>query len=366
MPPAITCIMRSKIKKADGIELAVIWLKLLPLQLLQNTFMRKGLFYLTGALFGLVLTSCSNSLNVQAPYKNITIVYGLMDQNDATHYIRINKAYEGVGNAYTMAQVYDSIYYPANQISVQLQDVNSNGNVVQTITLVADSSIPVPAGTFSYPKQILYKTNAALNINDTYNLIVTNNHTHQVLTGSTTLLQDATFSSTVIGPPYFFFNFSNQYPTTIGWTSTVNARIYQLTFRFFYSEQTGSGKSEKSIDWIFATQTSPTIDGGFPMGYNITGYQFIQMANSMIPVEAGVQRTADSLRLIFTSGSDDFNTYIQLSQPSLGIDQDPPSFSDVKNGIGIYTSRHTQTLTKQLDPSLVDSLIADKQLNFVP
>jgi len=330
--------------------------------------MRKGLYYLSITLLALGLTACSNNLNVQAPYKSITVVYGLMDQSDTAHYIRVNKVYEGVGNAYTMAQVYDSIYYPANQLTVQLQDINQNGNLVQTITLTPDSSIPVPPGTFSSPKQMLYKTKKALNINDTYNLIVTNNKTHQVLSGSTTLLQDVLFGNTVIGPPDFSFNFNNTSPTEYSWTSSLNGRIYQMTFRFFYTEKTGSGNTSKYIDWVFATQTAPTIAGGFSMQYSVSGYQFLDIVKSMIPIEAGVNRTADSLRMIFTTGSDDFNTYIQLSQPSLGIDQDPPSFSDVKNGIGIYTARHTETFTKKLTQTMIDSLISSsetKPLNFI-
>lgn len=105
------------------------------------------------------------------------------------------------------------------------------------------------------------------------------------------------------------------------------------------------------------------------MVYNVGGKAFLQIVKSLIPVDPSVTRTADSLRLVFTSGSDDFNTYIQLSQPSLGIDQDVPSFSDVKNGIGIFTSRHTQTKTKTLAPALIDSLInspTTASLNFVP
>jgi len=333
-----------------------------------NLSMRKKLSYLAIILLIIGLSACSNKLNIQAPYKSITVVYGLMDQGDTAHYIRINKAYEGAGNAYTMAKQYDSIYYPANQLTVQLQDININGNVVATINLVADSSIPVPAGAFSYPEQILYKTKSALNINDTYNLIVTNNHTHQVLTGTTILLPDASFKQGLTGT-YFNFAFNTTYPTQIEWYSTINGRIYQMTFRFFYSEKTSSGKVEKYIDWVQSPQTAPTINGGYVMSYSFTGMQFLQLVKTLIPVEAGVQRTADSLKMIFTTGSDDFNTYIQLSQPSLGIDQDPPSFSDVKNGIGIYTSRHTQSVTKPLFQSLIDSLIYSPQtapLNFVP
>ena len=120
--------------------------------------MRKAYSILTVLAAILFITACNNKLNVLSPYKNVTVVYGLMDQSDTAHYIRVNKAFEGNGNAYTMAQQFDSSYYPANQLNVQLQCVNISGNNVGgPITLTADSSIPLPPGTFSYPKQILYK-----------------------------------------------------------------------------------------------------------------------------------------------------------------------------------------------------------------
>ncbi|HSY75953.1 MAG TPA: hypothetical protein VK890_03805 [Bacteroidia bacterium] len=319
--------------------------------------MRKSLVFLTISALVIYMSACNTKLNVQAPYKHITVVYGLMDQNDTAHYIRVNKAYEGAGDAYTMGKVFDSIYYPANQISVTLQDYNSSGVFMGNITLTPDSSIPVPPGIFSYPKQILYKTKAALNVNDTYNLIVFNEKTQQTLTGSTTLLQDASFLPGTLGSTNLPMSFFEASPSKILWSSSLNGRIYQMVFRFYYNETGTANPGEKYIDWIFTPQTASTILGGATMEYDYTGEGFLQQVRTNIQPIAGAHRRSDSIQVIFTTGSDDFNTYIQISQPSLGIDQDPPSYSDVKNGIGIYTSRHTQIITKQLTIATHDSLI---------
>src|ERR1039457_1293040 len=124
-------------------------------------------------LSGLIY-SCSTKLNIDAPYKETTIVYGLLDQTDTATYIKINKAYLGVGNALTMAGIYDSVNY-TNVLTVQLQQVNLlTGNLVKTITLSRDSSIPKPSGLFSSPAQILYKTKAPLDSSCQYNLVIVN------------------------------------------------------------------------------------------------------------------------------------------------------------------------------------------------
>jgi hypothetical protein len=326
--------------------------------------MRKRLTLLIISVVALS-TSCSNKLNVLAPYKRITVVYGLMDQSDTAHYIRVNKVFEGTNDAYTMASNFDSVYYPANQILVQLLCINSQGNQTATITLTPDSSIPLPAGIFPYPKQILYKTKAQLNLldqfnqNNTYELVVTDKKDNKVLTGSTQLLPDAALSG--LNSKNLAMSFFNTSPSKIEWNSSINGRIYQMVFRFYYYEQTPSGSGEQYFDWVFAPQTANTVAGGEPMEYDYTAPEFFQEVLSNIPIISGAQRRADSIRVTFTTGSDDFNTYIQLSQPSLGINQDVPSFSDVKNGIGIYTSRHTQTTTKGLTIQVNDTLVNGTQ-----
>jgi hypothetical protein len=338
-------------------------IKITTFAAIAKTFMGKNLKYAFIGVMSLWLASCSNNLNIQAPYKNITVVYGLLDQSDSAHYIRVNRAFEGIGNAYTIAKIYDSVYYPTNQITVQLYDVNSN----KTINLTPDSTIPLPPGTFSYPKQMLYKTTAPLNVTDVYNLIVTNEKTHQQTTGSTALLSDVNFTTNIAFQSTFPMLFSTTSNSTIQWTTNPNTRIYQMTLRFYYSETISSVKTEKYIDWIFGSQTTASLAGGANMTYAYNGIQFLNIVKAYIPVNDSAKRTADSIRMIFTSGSDDLNTYIQLSQPSLGINQDIPTFSDVKNGIGIYTARHIQTITKPVSVITNDSLIFNPEtvpLNF--
>jgi len=331
--------------------------------------MQKNKYLFIAILVATTIWGCKNDLNVLAPYKSIPIVYGLMDQSDTAHYIRLNKSFLGNGNAFTMAQQFDSIYYPRKDITVQIQDVNTYG-IVATVTLTPDSSIPVAPGTFSYPKQILYKTKYTLNPYDTYNLIVTDERTGKLLTsGSTTLLTDVAFGGNFATIPNIPMSFFETAPSTISWSNVQNGRIYQMTFRFFYYDSLPSTHGvEKYIDWVFPAQTSSSLQAGsVTMVYNYTGQGFLQFVKNSIPVIAGAYRRADSIGVIFTTGSDDLNTYIQLSQPSLGINQDPPTFSDVKNGVGIYSARHTQNFKKSFSATVRDSIVMNAltaPLNF--
>jgi len=67
-----------------------------------------------------IFTSCSTDFEINAPYKETMVIYGLLNTLDTAQYIRISKAYLGEGNALIMAQEPDSINY-ADILDVKLE-----------------------------------------------------------------------------------------------------------------------------------------------------------------------------------------------------------------------------------------------------
>lgn len=97
----------------------------------------------------LTFLSCTNELDVTAPYKDTTIVYGLLSPNDSVQYIKIYKAFLGDGNAYTFAQVADSFYFK-DVLTVNLIRTKS-GKENDTILLKRDTIKPMDYGIFATP-----------------------------------------------------------------------------------------------------------------------------------------------------------------------------------------------------------------------
>lgn len=302
--------------------------------------------------------SCSTDLNVLDDYKETAIVYGLLNQSDTAQYIKINKAFLGPGNALEIAQVFDSISY-RNQLTVQLEQWK-NGSKINTFTLTKDSSIAKPAGIFSSPKQILYKTKAALDQASDYNLIITNNTTNNVITGSTKLVNDFT----VTKPFSSSLNFTNTVTKfKIEWTSSPHGKVYGVTLRFHYLEEdkVSSVVTPKTLDWVFGNQTTLSTQGGEVMFVEFMGEAFYQYLQSRIPVDNNVKRYLPSsgphVDLIFSVGAEDLSTYIAVSQPSTGIIQEKPQYTNLKNGFGLFSSRYTKIKTGyQLTLTSTDSL----------
>src|SRR5687768_1893340 len=112
--------------------------------------MRNLLFIMLAAIFLTQATGCSEDFEVAAPYKDITIVYGLLDVKDTAHYIRIQKAFlDESKSAIGMAKEADSSFY--NQLDVKVLELNS-GSLTKLIQLtrvdLADEGYPKDPGSF--------------------------------------------------------------------------------------------------------------------------------------------------------------------------------------------------------------------------
>src|SRR5256885_621227 len=106
------------------------------------------------------INSCKTDFDIIAPYKETTVVYGLLDPAANVQYIKINKAFLGEGNALVMAQQRDSTNYKPGSLDVKLQEIVF-GQVVKTLQLDTTTAIAKDAGIFSNPYQVLYKTRPA-------------------------------------------------------------------------------------------------------------------------------------------------------------------------------------------------------------
>ena len=128
------------------------------------------------ALLLVGLASCKQDFKVSAPYKPVTIVYGLLNMGDTAHYIRIQKAFIDESlSALDLAKNADSNYYP--NLVVTLRELNSGTVITNTNLTRVDlntEGYQKDSGTFFNNVSYAYKTTKTLNPNYTYRLVITN------------------------------------------------------------------------------------------------------------------------------------------------------------------------------------------------
>ena len=102
--------------------------------------------YLILSVFLLILSSCETDFDVHAAWEEITVVYGLLDQNQDRQYIKLNKAYLGSADALQIAQITDSINFLPENMEVRLyklyaQDTVDFINLDTTTAIIKDDGL---------------------------------------------------------------------------------------------------------------------------------------------------------------------------------------------------------------------------------
>lgn len=294
-------------------------------------------------LAAVLINSCKTEVDMVAPYKEMAVIYGLLDISQPIQYIKINKAFLGVGNANEMAQIPDSVNFNPDDMTVTLEKYNG-ANFVSAITLF-DTIIPgAAAGKFSKQNNIIYATRQPIEKDYSYKLIVKNNKTGYTAESSTNVINNIALPPG--GTVYSFVGTDNKYSTTtVDWTSSQYAKIYELTFRFHYKEfLNGNDTVFKYIDWVFTPQYTPTADGGVQVKKTIRGedfFSFLQSVKSIYFKDNNVKRIPWRGQLMLTAAGENFQIYKDLNAPYSSNFQEKPIYTNIKNGLGIFDSRIT-------------------------
>lgn len=317
------------------------------------TPMKKLLFLFAAISF----FSCSTELEVNAPYKDITVVYGLLNQRDTIQYIKINKAFLGEGDAYQYALIQDSNEYRDEDIThKKIHRLNAAGTRVESFELLDTTIIDRLPGDFYSPQQTVYyfKDGPQNVVGDTFtvfldqaseyelDLIVKGKH----ISARTTVVNNFSISSPNSSEltEVNFYNTQGYQDYVFRWTSGRNGKRYETSWRFRYTEVDLNGDStEHSITQRFASRVATnSTSGGQEFEAFIEAEQFFNIIAANVPPNASVQRIIRGMDLLVDVANDEFHTALALNEPVSGIIEERPQYSNIENGYGIFGSRYNK------------------------
>ncbi|MBK6838542.1 MAG: DUF4249 family protein [Bacteroidetes bacterium] len=331
--------------------------------------MKKRIIFILG-FYG-IFSSCSTDFEINAPYKETIVVYGLLNTLDTAQFIRISKAYLGEGNALVMAQEPDSINY-ADILDVKMERWQSeNGPVLETFSLQRTDTIPKDEGIFAAPYQVYYRTNHQISDDGSlYKLVVTNRSNGNVASSITRIVGDV-FQGTPIANNV---DFATRFFITVRFTPGDNSNVADMIIRFHYTETDTLGNvTQHFVDWNFPEQAYSNAGSG-EVEFKYFRPDFFEILGNTIPHTPGVIRRLDNLapgykpiEFRFIVGSEDLYTYEQLTRPGSGVVQDRPLFTTMQNGVGLFTSRLIHSEFRNLTVNTVSALdtsVFTRDLNF--
>jgi len=321
-------------------------------------------------IFCLSLLSCSTKFNVNAPYKEENSIIGLLELHNTNQVIKIQKVFvNGTGvTAYQAAQSMDSLYQ-TDSLDVRLTEYNQSGNQTNQVKLIKYYNTQKPSGTFVSPGQYLYATpnGFALNGSDTYVLTVYNPKT-QVTSRATTVV--VTDISPRYPGPGSQINISTDptsyYPVTFNVGN--NAVTYDVNVNIPVRTYNKKDSTLKRVDTlVYSVLKGAPVTSG-TMNNAIVGNSFFFFIGGSMTADPTVYRIMDTLDFQITGAATDLANYILVNTPSSGIVQNLPTYTNVSNGVGIFSSRLITHIHAPLSQGAYGTLISTdytKGLNFV-
>ncbi|MEM9023730.1 MAG: hypothetical protein AAGB22_08305 [Bacteroidota bacterium] len=313
--------------------------------------------------------SCETDVEINAPREDVTVVYGLLDQNEAFHYVKINRAFQVESNALEAAQIRDSSEYDPSTVTALVQALDASGDVVVTYTLRDTVLSNKEEGTFFSPDQTLYYfVEPNLNPERSYRLDITigQGENAKKVTAETPIINSFSFSSFILSPIPFSLYSGGQFQdeANVAWTRGTDAKRYELKAVYRYRDiLTDGSETVHSVEWVLGTETvtNPT-SGGSALDVEFNTEDFYRLLSNRVPAfqeTPNLARRVPSPCITFRvdAAGDDLNTFIEVNEPATSIVQERPEFTNVTNGIGIWSCRFAIAVDKLLSDDSIEELV---------
>jgi hypothetical protein len=246
-------------------------------------------------------------------------------------------------DALQMAQYADSINFDTNDLDVKIVRIKNNG-IIDTISLVAVPTIR--DGDLFNDTIIIYEfvNDDFLKSDSEYELLIENKISGNVVSGHTELISSFSFD---LNNGYRFGFYNSQLADSakyrsklLTWNHSANGKIYQVDMIFEYTEDDDMENTIK-LTW---SQPLVTSNGNI-MNTLLEGEKLFTFLRNRITKDDTKHREFVNIDLIMTVGTTDLETYINVNRPITGIVQERPQFTNINNGIGIFSSRFTYVMS---------------------
>jgi hypothetical protein len=319
----------------------------------------------------MMFSSCSTDLEINADYKEIPVVFCVLNPSREMQYVKINKTFLGKIDAHQMAQQSDSLFFTDNIVVILKKYTNKN-EVASWIFDRCDS-IPKDDGLFANDKNIIYQKKIDFGVNtkdDEYKIIVNIGEGKHIVEGNTKLIFGSALSKPNESNHLSLTNYKNNYTIEYyaGWATNF-AEIY---LQFNYFEVTGSDTVYKSFKTRFLKEVVPSnYDNLRPLTRSFSIMDFYSLLMDLQPVPFGTKRYVkmpDSFVFEIVTANNEYYTYTQVTKPSEGIIQFRPNYTNLEGGLGLFAATNYYNIRLKMSRQNLDTLhrgIYTRNLGFV-
>ena len=317
--------------------------------------------------------SCSTEVDLIAPYESSPVVFGLLDAEVDTQWVRINRTWLGEGDQTVFALIPDSSEYDNSRLSAQFVEVVNgvDNRVFQLVDTMLDNK--EEDGVFFAPEYKAYFARTTAN-NGTkldeeaeYRLELVIDDTVEV-EAVTNLVQSELGS--IFQPPsgiFYEFNLANIGPSevtypeqTFKWYSTDGAARYDAMIVVHYKENYYADDAltildssrVKTMEIMVGSEEPNDTDGGEVVEEKWDSQKFFNTMAARLEVNPRIRRELGiwdeeiqkvrAFDFILMVANDELATYLEISAPVTNIVQERPEYTNINGGLGLWASRTLQ------------------------
>lgn len=323
----------------------------------------------------IAFNSCETDIDVIAPQRDVTIIYGLLEANQFRHYIRINKAFVGEEAASTMAMQNGINEYKSNELAAQIIELEADELTPtgRVWPLLETKIYSKEVGAFNSDSNKVYYFDANLDVDKTYKiecLVNVEGEDQKIVTAITDLLGNKSASGGIeqirLNKPRLsgnsgsanggsdrtkdevvFVNNTDFAPGfEVAWTATSGGYLYTSYLRMYYRDYDLNANTV-SLDSVTLVVGAKNIEGAPGQvtfsGINTKDY-YATIGRRVEDLDTNVVKNirrvvSDTLQFFLEIANKELTTYIEVNEPTTGVVQERPEYTNVENGIGIFASR---------------------------
>jgi Protein of Unknown function (DUF2784) len=290
-----------------------------------NKLVKRLFFFLISII---VFWGCDEKVPIIVENKDLPIVFCLLDPTDSIHYLRLTKSTIAEQDAYNLISDPSNLNY--ENIQAHLHEFVDD-NYIRTFNFQPSEIIEKDTGIFPFIPNSIYELEAELNHKAKYKL--------EIIIPEL----DTIYASTNLIENYLMYNikaiyFLNNEPFYIRWTSPKNGKYYEVKLLFHLKKYYPGNVVNEVIEYVVGTTTSYDTEGGekITMEIPITSFNHIEdtyLSDTITPTNL------HKVDLVFSVATEELMIYRNSSTASYTGMQEREVFSNIKNGIGLFSSR---------------------------
>ncbi|MBK7226637.1 MAG: hypothetical protein WBB17_09480 [Saprospiraceae bacterium] len=311
-----------------------------------------------------LVSSCNEDFQLTEPWKDIPVVYGMLNRFDSAQYIRLEKAFVSEDlSARELAKYPDSIYYKNAKVTL----INKTANKSYQLSKVdmSQENYTRNEGDFVTSPNYMYKIKTKdmiLRAQDNIELQVDRGDGSKLITSNIQMIKDVRLAE--VDTSFRELGFDPNKSSSFYWNAPADVQVF--TFKMNIKvEELNIGTGKKEIKVISSNLLVNSLETSF--SYN--GKSFFDAIKSNFTPDNQIKRSVQFVTLELKAGAKELREFLNIVNANTGItaSQEIPRYTNISEGFGILTSSSYWTKNYFVSPNtviLLRTLDETKNLGF--